>query len=132
MRITCPNCAAAYQVPDHLLDGERIVRCKRCQESWVPPPAEPAFEPEPVAPEPAVTTSPEPPPPRPEPPPMIIPPGEFRPPQPPRPSFALPAAWAASIVLVIGGLSLLAIEHRPLAAAWPPLERLYGALGLQG
>ncbi len=35
MLITCPNCAAGYDVPDHLLAGAvRRLRCARCAVEW--------------------------------------------------------------------------------------------------
>ena len=48
MRIECPACAAAYDVPDTLLKPGRPVRCVRCNALWQPdlpggePPAEPS------------------------------------------------------------------------------------------
>jgi predicted Zn finger-like uncharacterized protein len=37
MRITCPNCAASYEVPERLLQGgPRPVRCARCGTTWAP------------------------------------------------------------------------------------------------
>lgn len=35
MLITCPNCAAGYDVPEHLLAGAvRRLRCARCSVEW--------------------------------------------------------------------------------------------------
>jgi len=34
MRIECPDCAAAYEVPDHLLARRKTVRCSRCGIEW--------------------------------------------------------------------------------------------------
>ena len=37
MRIVCPTCSAAYDVPPVLLGSvERKVRCAKCQHEWVP------------------------------------------------------------------------------------------------
>ena len=36
MRIVCPTCSAAYEVPDSLLGTGRPVRCARCTREWVP------------------------------------------------------------------------------------------------
>ncbi len=37
MRIVCPNCAAAYDVPDQVLAGPpRAFRCARCAREWTP------------------------------------------------------------------------------------------------
>ncbi len=35
MLLTCPNCAAGYEVPDHVLDGPpRMMRCALCATEW--------------------------------------------------------------------------------------------------
>ncbi|MCI0754489.1 zinc-ribbon domain-containing protein [Teichococcus vastitatis] len=52
MRIQCPDCAAAYEVPDTMLVPGRAVRCTRCGTRWQPmaaagPAASPAAEPPP-------------------------------------------------------------------------------------
>ncbi len=36
MRIDCPSCGAAYQVPDAVLAARRVVRCARCAKDWTP------------------------------------------------------------------------------------------------
>jgi predicted Zn finger-like uncharacterized protein len=36
MRITCPSCSTAYDVPDSLMPAGRIVRCARCGGEWTP------------------------------------------------------------------------------------------------
>ncbi len=36
MRIACPSCAAAYDVPEALLAGRKSVRCARCSNDWRP------------------------------------------------------------------------------------------------
>jgi predicted Zn finger-like uncharacterized protein len=36
MRIECPDCAAAYEVPEHRLTGRKLVRCARCGTEWTP------------------------------------------------------------------------------------------------
>ena len=36
MRIVCPACSAAYEVPDGLLGTPRSVRCARCGHEWLP------------------------------------------------------------------------------------------------
>ncbi len=36
MRIVCPACSAAYEVPDALLGTGRPVRCARCGREWTP------------------------------------------------------------------------------------------------
>lgn len=52
MRIDCPACAAAYEVPESLLDTKRPLRCARCGHQWLPwAPPEPAPPPEASPPE---------------------------------------------------------------------------------
>lgn len=41
MKIVCPACAAAYEVPMTLLKPGKAVRCARCAGEWVPPPPAP-------------------------------------------------------------------------------------------
>jgi len=71
MDIACPNCAAAYRVPDALVLSRKPVRCAACGTRWVPDlpeaavaeaaPAEPApAEPAPLAPPPAAEAPPAP------------------------------------------------------------------------
>lgn len=36
MRITCPGCAAEYEVPASRLPPHKIVRCVRCGGEWMP------------------------------------------------------------------------------------------------
>lgn len=90
MRIACPNCAAAYEVPDRLLaSGPRALRCARCGQTWtpsesVPPQAAPAPEDRPAPPPPS-------PPPdmvEPEPEPELPPPSPLVRPAPPPPPGA--------------------------------------------
>jgi len=47
MRITCPNCAASYDVPEAKLVGRKAVRCSRCGKDWTPVVAAPVQEEEP-------------------------------------------------------------------------------------
>lgn len=88
MRIACPNCAAAYEVPDTALaSGPRLLKCARCghqfqaalPEAPKPEAAEPPPPPEAAAPAPP---PPEPPPPEP-PPPEPLPPEPAPEPAPP-------------------------------------------------
>ena len=36
MRIVCPSCSAAYEVPDGLLTGRKAVRCARLHKGVAP------------------------------------------------------------------------------------------------
>jgi hypothetical protein len=48
----------------------------------------------------------------------------------PPPSPALPIAWGVSLAAVLCGLAFLLIDHAAIAAAWPPMQRLYGLIRL--
>ncbi|HEY0206546.1 MAG TPA: zinc-ribbon domain-containing protein [Acetobacteraceae bacterium] len=140
MRITCPNCAAAYDVPAERLAGGRTVRCARCGSGWVPPadesepeplPAPQAAAPEDAAPElhEAATSSL----PEPEPPPLA-PAATARGIRHRLLAVRLPVpvllAWAGSMVL-LGALVWAMLAWRlDMIRVWPPSERLYSALGL--
>ncbi len=151
MRITCPACDAAYDVPDARIAGGRAVRCARCGSDWVPladtaPPPQALPLPDPVPPAdaapsqtvqaapvaavavPAATT-------------LASPAATMPPPTAPalpsspaparaRPSPPILLAWAASFLL-LGFLVWAGIAWRAgIMHAWPPSERLYAALGL--
>jgi predicted Zn finger-like uncharacterized protein len=136
MRIVCPSCSAAYDVPEGLLIGRKAVRCARCSEEWQPAGAEVAFV---AAAQPAVAAPLRPP---------IIDerlrpqrPGAGRgataidrlmaTPQPKsRASLALYLAWLGSIVLVAALIGAAYVERATVMAVWPPSIRLYAALGL--
>jgi len=157
MRIVCPACSAAYEVPEPLLDTKRPVRCARCGHEWRPwrPPdlspeaaTSPVLEPwTPIEPDfratvlefPAETV------------PGTAPAYETRPVR--RESFrdeflapnpavrlspeasrgnglAIRLAWAATVLLI----ALLAwggyAWRGDVMRLWPASERLYAALGL--
>ncbi len=145
MRITCPTCDAAYDVPDARIAGGRAVRCARCGSDWVPladtaPPPQALPLPADAAPSqtvqaasvaavavPAATT-------------LAFPAAMPPPTAPALPSSPAPArarpgppillAWAASFLL-LGFLVWAGIAWRAgIMHAWPPSERLYAALGL--
>jgi predicted Zn finger-like uncharacterized protein len=133
IRLTCPACAATYDVPEAAIGpAGRQMRCSRCGHEWLgtrpePPPREEAQLPKPA---------PEPPMPEPSAPapadiaadladrlaPAAVPTS-------PRASPALVGAWAASLALVLGGAALAWSQREPLVAAWPPLARLTAWLG---
>ena len=107
--MVCPDCAAGYEVPDQLLSGRKTVRCTRCGGSWA------------AAPEPLVAMAP-----------LVSEPDAVLvvPNQPAGRPWALWASWAGSLAAAILFIALLLAEHRAIAAAWPPIQRLYGAIGL--
>ncbi|MFZ6761838.1 zinc-ribbon domain-containing protein [Pseudoroseomonas sp. WGS1072] len=125
MRIECPHCAAAYDVPDSALSPGREVRCARCAHDWAPVPAPPP----PPAPRRSATAPVQPvaalsvgqAPSRPEP--LKL----AREAAPDRGNLVL--AWIASLLLVAAALAGLWVWREALAEAWPPLAWLYRALG---
>ena len=147
MRIVCPSCSAAYDVPDGLLRGRRTVRCASCAREWnlteVPPEApDSLFRPEPppmaersevMEAEPDASLEPEPP--RREGIPRetiarVIAMNRLAQPPPPRGRGAVAVGWLLSVGLLVA-LAWLAYDWRiEVMNAWPPSVRLYGLLGL--
>jgi predicted Zn finger-like uncharacterized protein len=152
MRVACPSCAAAYEVPDALLTPDRIVRCARCGENWKPmaPAAgqrddrhEPAGPPATIQSAPVRASSTaatsfsndgsEA---------MTAPPSRgARPvsamerlaalaPHRHDPGIALTAAWAASIVLLILVLAAALVWRDEIAHVMPAAGRLYAWVGV--
>jgi predicted Zn finger-like uncharacterized protein len=138
MRIECPACGAAYEVPEHLLtrpDGipARPVRCLRCAHQWQPA----AQAPEAPSPAPAEAAAPGPAVPQP-----VLPARHAAPAQlqaGPAPARAAHAddgvmapllAWAASLALLALAMALLVWQREAVMAAWPPAAHLFRALGL--
>ncbi len=139
MRIVCPSCQAAYEVPDKLLSGSpRKVRCARCATHWVPEPVPaptPATMPDAAsatdglpelrqpAPQPA-QPEPEPEPDLPPPPPVLITPTpDPRAPRAaekllPAPAHADDPAPGGRRLLVIAGALWLASLAALATAAW--------------
>ena len=154
MRIVCPTCAAAYEVPEGMLGAGRPVRCARCGGEWAPAtttsatvglgdrsaiehvgdlpgpgaPTATVFDRAPQATEAAAAF------------PHAAAPSPF---SELHAAAATPgaassfdetttvrAAWAASVVLLLA-LAWGAYAWRgEIMHAWPPSERLYAALGL--
>jgi len=135
MRVACPACGTEYEAPDRA--AGRALRCAACGHvfraggetpSSVPPPPESPAVPSPGSPvqvpEPAAG-------------------GGAAPAAPNRaealaaapasvavPSAAPRAAWGASIALLVAALIALHAFRTEIAEAWPPMLRLYHALGL--
>ena len=137
MRIVCPACAAAYEVPDGRLLPGRVVRCARCETDWMPLGE---VEPEPPSPELDAVPPPEP---EIEAPvveaPVVEAPGVealvIETPVAPAPVevkqvVALRASWAASVLLLLAGFYLAYSARERVMHAWPPSMRAYAALGL--
>ena len=123
MLITCPSCAAEYNLPNTVPPG-RMVKCARCQTKWAPVPAPPPPPPEPLAP-----------PPGPEFPATPTVPADGRPTWLRRRTRgkldALGLAWLASGVLLLALLAAALVWRQPAMQAWPPSQRLYAWLGLR-
>jgi predicted Zn finger-like uncharacterized protein len=130
MRIECPACAAAYEVPDHLLtQGSGLVRCARCGHDWEavpvaaapPPSAEAVADPEDAAEEEDAGFfggSP----PAPEPEPVPAPSA--------RAAALLWLGWAGSLGLLAAAGWWAVAQRDLLVSAWPPAGRIFAALGL--
>lgn len=133
MRIVCPSCAAAYEVPDARLLPGQPVRCARCGTNWSPvaesPPAAKPVQPPAASPLP-------PPPSRPaasdaqifsSPSPLVAAdPGKIGAAGGP----AVLAGWVLSVAVILG-VGWAAVTFRyDVMHAWPPSERLYSTLGL--
>lgn len=144
MRTACPACAATYEVPDRLIGpAGRQLRCAKCGHAWLVQAAGtagPAAVADPIA-APPLPAPPEAQPTRdlPMPPPMaglrrsaqlIDPPLPQLDDAPRRPDFLLLAAWVASVLLVVLAGVGLWLFRADLVAAWPPMARLYLALGI--
>ena len=152
MRIVCPSCQAAYEVPEKLLSGaSRKVRCARCGDAWTPEPtAAPVLTPTPTPMPEAAMPPPEP---EPEPeakpaPPVRVAPSppvavvvplvvdrlvlEHAEPPPGRgPAMMAAVAWAASVAL-LGFAGWAGVAWRAdIMAAWAPSRRLFTLLGLE-
>lgn len=133
VRLSCPECGAIYAVPAARLAEGRTLRCARCNAVWpvAPEPAEPEpeLDREPVI-EPVPQASAEEILPilavEPEPPPLAL----AGPSAPVATHLPLALAWGASLLVVSGLVAVLLADHRALAAAWPPLLRVYRLVGL--
>jgi predicted Zn finger-like uncharacterized protein len=149
MRVQCPDCTIAYDVPEHLLAGRKVLRCARCGAEWVPgaaqasepvqttsaPPVQaavpdtPAHAPVP----PPVDTAPLAPSPReeePERPPFSAMQRLARPVEPPPRTPWVGMAWVGSLI-VLAALAWGALTWRAdIMHAWPPSTRAYAAIGL--
>lgn len=126
MRLACPSCHAAYEVPDDRLGvGARRLRCARCAHEWTfAPPTAPPPEIVPLPPLPAAPPS------------LVAEP--LTPREPAFPPYDEPvgfawgalAAWVASI-LVLAGLAFATVQFRAnIMQAWPPSQRAYALIGL--
>jgi predicted Zn finger-like uncharacterized protein len=128
MRLTCPSCTAVYEVPAASLKVGRRARCECCGATWIPlrddPPADPPPEPSYGAEDSAFAAM------------------EAALPNTgtamdrlaahpaPRPSTGLRAAWAASILVLLGAVTAGFVWRAGIVEAWPPSARLFGSPGV--
>jgi len=127
MRIVCPACETAYDVPDTVVAPGRALRCARCRSEWVPVavvPEQAEAGPAPGAPPEQEVAVPEP---------VLAPVARVAPISvaegPAGPRVAVIAGWLVSL-LVLGGVGYAAVAWRqPIMHVWPPAGRAYGWLG---
>ncbi|WP_135467646.1 zinc-ribbon domain-containing protein [Crenalkalicoccus roseus] len=125
MRITCPACAAAYEVPDRLVGPGRRLRCARCGHEWAarpeaPRPPAPAEPPQAPAPD------------RPRPPPHPLARRAPQPIEPPLPPLGdapprdrtLVVAWVTTVLVVLGAVVAILLFRAEIVTLWPPAGRL--------
>lgn len=150
MRVVCPNCAAAYEVPTRLIGaGPRPMRCARCAHVWTPSiqaDGPPVYSPALRTPAGPVTDVPQSPGVEPTGPlpasrpfPKLAPyrargldevPAPLPPALPPARGQAAAIGWVFTVV-VLAALAGAAWQWRTqVMTAWPPSERVYRALGL--
>ncbi len=118
MRIVCPSCNAAYDVPDSVVAARRMLRCSRCNTDFAAHAADgpPAPAPAPPAAELRIGEAE-----------RFAVPSDDGPAA--GPARLVLAAWALSLV-VIAVAAWAAIAWRaPIMRAWPPSTRVYAALG---
>lgn len=124
MRIVCPSCDAAYELPASRLKPGRMVRCARCGSDWVPEAEQEAVAEE-APPEPG---------PAPEPDDF----GEELPEitamdrlaaSPARPPLraGLIAAWVLTFVVLAGAAAATFGWRNAVVQAWPPSGRILAA-----
>ncbi len=144
MRMVCPACSAAYEVPESMLAPGRAVRCARCGNEWVPvavpPPSEPPrASPVPSLPEPRWPDA------------EVMEEVEVEPPPslaPETPQFTamdrlalhrasvadnpfpLRIAWIATLFALLGLVAAAWVWRAELMHVWPASQRLYHALGV--
>ncbi len=148
MRIVCPNCDAAYEVPAPVMAARRTLRCARCGTQFAtgtadpPPPPGPAAgaEPAPAAPRvddaPAPLRADAPAAPRTTEAPATLRadaprlgPGAGQAGRAPRVRVAVLAGWVLSLALIVAGLAAALSWRQGIVRAWPASTRIYTALG---
>ena len=130
MRVSCPNCAAEYEVPSDRLNTRRKVRCARCDSVWAPvqeaetiaqanetvePPETPADNEPADQPTIGGATAMD----------------RLAAASAPRQSIGLRAAWVASVVLLIGSAAATVTWRGRIVQAWPASALVFGAPSVQ-
>jgi predicted Zn finger-like uncharacterized protein len=132
MRIDCPSCSSAYDVPDSLITAGRIVRCASCGDEWTPIPAGATPAPEPAQYEPDASPTIE----TREAPVVAEVPQQSAMarlaahPAMPQPSTRLRLAWAGSVALLVLAIAAAFTWRHDIVTAWPPSARAYAMFGL--
>jgi predicted Zn finger-like uncharacterized protein len=127
MRIVCPACETAYDVPDAVLAPGRTLRCARCRSEWVPV-VQPIDEADAGEAPVLVAGQDAAPPDRLQVPVVRVAPSAD-PDWPDGPRVAVIAGWLVSLML-LGGMGYAALAWRqPIEHAWPPAVRAYALLG---
>ena len=123
MRIVCPSCRAAYDVPEAVVAARRTLRCSQCSIDFPAGAQGQAFQPAEAPVRPAAPAEA----------PRVEDAGRFTiplVPGPPRPHAALvPAAWLLSLLLLGAGFWAAMAWRVSVMHAWPASTRLYAALG---
>jgi len=139
MRIICPACETAYDVPDQVVSPGRALRCARCRSEWVAvePEAEippfPRFRSEENTATPGYPDGP------PERDPVGTPPLPGHVNVEPLPAMAeaggaraaVIAGWLLSLVLLVTSAAAAVAWRQPIEKSWPPSVRAYALLGLE-
>lgn len=131
MRIVCPQCHTAYDVPDHLLSpSARPLRCSACGHSWALTPPEPDPPPPvPLAPAPKLPAQP----------PAQPKDAASADPRPVRPvrqeewkanGSAVPVVVLVSVAVLLVLLGVAVLEHRAITRLLPASAPIFKALGL--
>ena len=126
MRITCPGCAANYDVPASRLKPGKLVRCARCGNDWLPAPdaGNVVAQQEPAAEQASTDVSHE----ADASPPEFVATDRLTP-----PAIAPPArqglfvAWVLTFLVLAGAVAATIGWRDSIVRAWPPSSRILGA-----
>jgi len=125
MRITCPRCAASYEVPTARMRPGKLVRCARCGGDWLPEPdAEPVAEPDVPAEHHAPAAETE----APVPPPLVSAMDRLAAsPASVAPRASLLAAWVLTFVVLAASVAATVAWRDAVIRTWPPSSRILAA-----